>query len=132
MSSPVLYPGIGEAVRADVTVIWPSGVIQSVMALGSGQHHVVTEPEVLSVAPAGRHISLSSGEVASLTVQPQVAATAVTAHIIHGDGIPGEAVQGDGGTWTIEISPPPIPGFAHLEVRIDGQPIGIRPRIWWD
>ena len=66
-----------------------------------------------------------------LTVTPTGPATSVTATITHGDGVPGEAEEVSDGVWRIEIAPPPTPGSARIEVRIDGQPVGIRPRLWW-
>ena len=71
-------------------------------------------------------------DVATLTVWPQEPAVSVTAVITHGDGICGAAVQRTDGAWEITVSPPPSTGSARIEVRIDGQPLAIRPRLWWD
>jgi len=132
ISSPVIFPGIGLSAGANVTVFWPSGVVQTVEGLLAGHHHVITEPEVLGVDPLGRHLSAGGEQVATLTVRPRSPASSVTATITHGDGIPGDAVDHGDGSWTITITPPPSEGFARVEVRVDGQPIGIRPRLWWD
>ncbi|MDP6946236.1 MAG: hypothetical protein QF464_18960, partial [Myxococcota bacterium] len=70
-------------------------------------------------------------EVATLTVRPQTPASSVTAVITSGDGIPSEAVELDG-AWTLTVTPPPEAGFARIEIQIDGVPLAIRPRLWWD
>ncbi|MDP6945320.1 MAG: hypothetical protein QF464_14325, partial [Myxococcota bacterium] len=130
--TPVLFPGIGEASRADVTVTWPSGLVQTALGLDQGRLHVLTEPAVLSVEPSGRHVTIGEGAVATLTVRPHRPTTSVTAHITHGDGIPGTATEVQSGVWHVQITPPPTSGSARIEVRLDGEPVGIRPRIWWD
>jgi len=131
-SSPTLYPGIGTAESATATVHWPSGITQTVTGLEADQLHVITEPEVLQVSPFGRHVDVGTGEVATLTITPQSPATSVTVTITHGDGIPSQAEPGEDGSWTVTVAPPPTPGFARLEVRIDGQPLTVYPRLWWD
>ncbi|MDP6946237.1 MAG: CRTAC1 family protein, partial [Myxococcota bacterium] len=54
ISSPVVYAGIGQAIEADVTVLWPSGVVHSVAGLAAGQTHLIEEPEVLAISPVSR------------------------------------------------------------------------------
>jgi hypothetical protein len=131
-SSPTLYPGIGAAASATVTVHWPSGIVQTVADLGPDALHVITEPDVVHVAPLERHVQVGGDVVATLTIRPQAPATSVTVTITHGDGIPSPAVPSEDGAWIVTVTPPPAPGFARLEVRIDGQPLGVYPRLWWD
>ncbi|MGB0591647.1 MAG: CRTAC1 family protein [Myxococcota bacterium] len=131
-SNPTLYPGIGAASSATVTVHWPSGITQTVTDLGPDALHVITEPDVLQVAPFGRHVDVGGDEVATLTIRPQSPATSVTVAITHGDGIPSAAEVAEDGSWIVTVAPPPTPGFARLEVRIDGQPLAVYPRLWWD
>ncbi|MDP6943529.1 MAG: FG-GAP-like repeat-containing protein [Myxococcota bacterium] len=131
-SSPRVFAGLGSATSADVTVTWPSGVVQTVEGLQADETHVVIEPEVLRVEPIGRHLPAGGDEVATLTIRPQEAATMVTATITHGDGLPTEAVETEEGVWVVTVTPPAQPGSARIEVRIDGQPVMVRPRLWWD
>ncbi len=132
ISQPVIYAGLGSAVGANVTVTWPSGVVQTVADLASGYTHVIEEPELLTIAPSGRHVQVGVDEVATLTVRPQSPASAVSVLITHGDGVPGEALEVEPGVWTVEVAPPPVAGSARIEVRVDGQPLAIHPRLWWD
>ena len=39
--------------------------------------------------------------------------------------------QGDG-SWRAGLVAPTVPGTARLRVTIDGVPLGIRPRLWFD
>ena len=98
-SQPVIYAGLGSAVGANVTVTWPSGVVQTVADLASGYTHVIEEPELLTIAPSGRHVQVGVDEVATLTVRPQSPASAVSVLITHGDGVPGEALEVEPGVW---------------------------------
>jgi len=132
VSAPVVYPGIGSAAGADVTVFWPSGVVQTVEGVGAGTTRVIYEPEVLVVTPASRHLGAGGAEVATFTVRPQGPASSVVALITHGDGSPGAAVATGDGAWTVTVAPPAAPGSARFEIRVDGQPLAIHPRLWWD
>jgi hypothetical protein len=132
VSSPRVYAGLGSAAGAHVTVFWPSGIVQSVTGLVAGATHLLTEPELLTITPSSRHLAAGGAEVATLVVRPEEPASSVVVTITHGDGIPSAAVQTGDGAWTLTVAPPPASGYARLEVLIDGQPLAIRPRLWWD
>ena len=131
ISQPIIYAGIGTAAGANVTVHWPSGVVQRVEGLIAGATHQIVEPELLTVSPATRRVSAGGQEVITLRVRPESPATSVSAIITHGDGIPGAAVDQGDGSWSLTIQPPPGEGSARVEVRVDGEPIPIRPRLFW-
>ena len=131
-STPTLYPGLGAAERAEVSVHWPSGINQVVSDLAADSHHHLVEPEVLTISPVSRRLPAGGEAVATLTVSPQSPATTVSLIITHGDGIPGEAIQGEDGVWTLSVAPPPSSGSARLEIRIDGEAMAIHPRLFWD
>jgi len=130
VSSPQIFAGLGPAMGADVTVSWPSGQVQTVTGLVAGQTHTITEPELMAITPISRHVS--PDEVARVDLQLSESAQVVTVQITHGDGVPSEVSPVDGGQWTFTVTPPPSAGSARLEIRVDGQPLPIRPRLWWD
>jgi hypothetical protein len=132
LSEPLIYAGLGTAVGADVTVYWPSGVVQTVSDLVAGATHRIIEPELITIAPANRHLLAGGPGVATLTVRPAGPATSVTIAISHGDGVPGQAVEEAPGVWTVSLTPPAVAGSARLEVRVDGVVLPVSPRLWWD
>jgi hypothetical protein len=132
LSEPLIYAGLGASAGADVTIYWPSGAVQVVPGLIAGSTHDITEPELLSIAPAARHLTAGSSEVATLTIRPETSATSVEVVITHGDGIPSPAFEEAPGVWTATITPPPVAGSARVEVRVDGVALPLAPRLWWE
>ncbi|MGB0592511.1 MAG: CRTAC1 family protein, partial [Myxococcota bacterium] len=130
VSAPQVFAGLGTAAGADVTVSWPSGQVQTVTGLLAGQSHTIQEPDLLTITPVGRHVL--PDQVATLTLRLADPADSVTAQITHGDGVPSVVDLASDGAWTFTVSPPPGGGSARVEIRVDGQPLPIRPRLWWD
>ena len=132
LNETVVYAGLGQAPGADVTVHWPSGAVQVVSGLVAGQAHVITEPEVITVTPASRHVTAGGSDEVTLTIRPDAEATSVEVVITHGDGVPTQALEETPGVWIASVTSPPAPGSARLEVRVDGAALPISPRVWWD
>jgi hypothetical protein len=130
VSSPQVFVGLGGAAGADITVSWPSGQVQTVTGLLADQVHTIEEADLLTITPESRHVL--PDQVAMFTLRLAEPADVVTAHITHGDGVPSEVTSASDGTWSFMVSPPPDGGSARVEIRVDGQPLPIRPRLWWD
>ena len=130
VSAPQVFAGLGGAAGADISVSWPSGQVQTVAGLLAGQAHTIEEPDLLTITPESRHVL--PDQVATLTLRLAEPADVVTAHITHGDGVPSEVTSASDGAWSFMVSPPPAGGSARVEIRVDGQPLPIRPRLWWD
>lgn len=131
-STPTLFVGLGEAERAEVSVTWPSGHVQVLPALSAGERHTITEPQILKVEPLGRHLPADPSAEATFTITPSAPASEVSVEVSHGEVYTMETSEVGDGSWRVKISPPVNPGSARFEVRIDGQLLGIAPRLWWD
>ena len=129
-SSPLVFAGLGTATTASATVHWPTGQTQTLTGLDAGKLHVVDEPPLLTIAPTSRHAPADGA--AEVTVTVAAGAAAVDATITHGTGEVLSTTDGGDGTWTIMLRSPTEAGSARLEVSLDGTPVGIHPRVWWD
>ena len=38
----------------------------------------------------------------------------------------------DGAAFVVRLRAPSAPGSSVVEVRVDGAPVAVRPRVWWD
>ena len=138
VTTPLVFVGLADATAADtVTVRWPSGVVQVLHGLAAGAMHTITEPRVLAVEPAARHLPAGGAGHARLRVRPGDAPDAwsagaqVTFRIVAGGGTLGAPTVVDHET-VVELTPPASAGSTVLEVLVDGVPLGVRPRLWWD
>ena len=130
ISTMRVFTGIGSAVGADLRVHWPSGIVQEVTGLIAGETHEIVEPERFTIAPESRRVTLD--EVASLRVYPASPTESVSVSFTHGEGLISQgAPQGDG-AQLFTLTPPSSPGSARLQITIDGTPLPIAPRLWWD
>ncbi len=137
--SPLVFAGLGVATAASrVRVTWPSGTVQEVGPLPAGALHTVTEPPVVALDPPGRHAPADGRATVTLTVTPRNPdgslrpGAMVTVAVLHGTGQVAGVDPLPTGGFAARITAPSVPGSAVLEVRIDGTPVGIRPRVWWD
>ena len=132
LSEPLVFAGLGKAAGADVSVLWPSGVVQSVPGLIAGDTHTITEPEVMRIEPESRRVLAGSGQALTLTITPQSPAGEVSVSLSHGEGSVGELTEGADGSVQVAITPPESPGEARVEVRVDGVLWPIAPRLFWE
>lgn len=135
VSEPIVFGTAGPDGVVDlVRVTWPSGIVQEFPSLTANTTHTLQEPASLRVTPAERHAPRSG--TATLHISPRAvdgslraATVAVTVRV--GGGTPGAPVATAEG-WDVPITAPGAAGSAVFEVWIDGTPLAIRPRIWWD
>jgi hypothetical protein len=132
-SRPMVFGGLGPATRAAVArITWPSGYVQEVRDLEGGRCHVVREPPLLAVAPPSRH-ARAGGEL-RLTVTPRAPDGSpvkgnVEARVTHGTAQARVDALPEGAVVVVTRA---TPGAAVVEVSIDGKPLLVRPRLWWD
>lgn len=122
----------------DVVVRWPSGYEQAVGDLKVGRQHLIEEPEIVSISVPGRHAAADGAKEVIIAVTPRDRA----GHPMPDATVEIEApwgYQGFSGPTTVggttarrTLVAPTEPGFTVIEVRIDGEPLRVRPRIWWD
>jgi hypothetical protein len=127
----------GGLVR-DVVVRWPSGFEQTVGDLAVGRLHTIEEPTLVTLDPPSRHAPADgSAEVvirvtprrpdgsedsdAAVQIEAPWGAAAFTGPVSRADGV-----------WSRTLIAPSAPGSTVIEVHIDGKPLGVRPRVWWD
>jgi hypothetical protein len=135
LTAPTVFVGLGAATTARARITWPSGVVQEVADLSAGETRTLTEPEVLRVDPPGRHVT-GFGAEATITVTPRDAAgrvrrgATVTATTWPHLGA-SVRVSAAGEGYAARVTG--LRGSsAAVEVRIDGVPLGVRPRVWFD
>jgi hypothetical protein len=136
LQRPWVFVGLGDATIADVVRIrWPSGTVQELRGLEAGRLHEVVEPAVIEVSPASRRAPADGASVVSLRVVPRALdgsprAATVSASLDGPGTLAGIAPDGDG--YRVDITAPDHAGVTRVTVLLDGQPVGVRPRIWWD
>ena len=137
LSEPMVFLSTGLAPRAEsVEVDWPSGFHQVMRDVPSDTLHVLTEPEVLSVSPESRHARADGASLLTVRVTPRSPDGAprsgvVTARVVAGSctlASPSPAEM----AWNLPVRAPSTAGSCVVEVRIDGQALRVRPRLWWD
>jgi hypothetical protein len=132
----VIFVGLGPAEEAEVEVRWPSGHLQRVEGLAAGAHHVVQEPETVTISEADRRVPADGVSTVTVTVQPRLPdgsarAAIVGLEVAWGEGSwAGPAVQ-DGAAWSRTLIAPTVAGSAVVEITVDGVVLPLRPRIWW-
>jgi len=107
-------------------------------SLDAGALHTVTEPALLAVEPPSRHLSAAARADATVRVTPRGPdgavrmGAAVTAMVTAGDARIEQPPTWDGTAFVVRLRAPSAPGSSVVEVRIDGAPVAVRPRVWWD
>ena len=117
---------------------WPSGLVQSLSGLEAGRVHAVEEPPTIVVTPWERRLDKDGPTSAFVEVYARTSEGALrtgaelTLTIAYGIGTlagPGQDHEG-GRRW--EIPPPGVAGSTVVRAEIDGVPVTIRPRIFWE
>ncbi|HMV66197.1 MAG TPA: FG-GAP-like repeat-containing protein [Myxococcota bacterium] len=132
---PTLFLGLGAATSLPrVTITWPSGLTQVVEGLASGHLHEIVEPEQLAVLDADRRAP--AGSTVDLRVTPRAADGSVklgcALDVRTTGGSLRSATLQDDGSWLVRLVGPDVPGTTTIEARVDGVPIEVRPRLWWE
>ena len=136
LSEPLVFAGLGSSESAEkVTVTWPSGVVQIVENLPHGQIHLIEEPELLSILPANRQTTPDKKFLVTVTPRDTNGAlnpdVEVKAKVVFGEGRVISIVPIDEG-YEVAVVSSDAPGMGVLEITLDGEPVGIRPRLYWE
>lgn len=136
-SMPRVFVGLGRADRASlVRITWPSGTVQELRDVPAGPHRV-EEPPSITLSPAARHLPADGRSTARVSVTPRAVDGTVRADarieiaLRYGTGSVSPGAW-NGSAWEATVTAPSAPGSGVLEVRIDGAPLLVRPRLWWD
>ncbi|MEZ4268807.1 MAG: FG-GAP-like repeat-containing protein [Myxococcota bacterium] len=124
----------------DVVIDWPSGFIQKAGDLAVGRLHVIEEPTVVVIDAPGRHAPADGTSRVVIRVTPRgpdgalLDAAGLSVEIDarwgHADFDGPVTRTPDGFERTLKA--PTTPGSSVISVQIDGVPLRVRPRIWWD
>jgi hypothetical protein len=128
-----LFYGLGAAEQATVTVTWPSGTVQTVVVTPGT--HTITEPEVLSLSVPSREVPADGVSTVDIVVRPVDAtgaprAAAVAVDLLGPGTFAGPVVQ-DGDAYRRTLVAPGAAGSSVVTVTLDGEPLGVAPRVWW-
>jgi hypothetical protein len=135
---PVVFLALGALDAAPlVRIAWPSGHVQELSGLAAGRLHVVAEPETVTLDPPSR--AAPADGVSSIRVRyaprapdggPRAVASA-SLSITHGGGQVTSPMRATGAAFEAVVTSPSAPGSAVLELRVDGAPLPLRPRLFW-
>lgn len=130
-----VFFGTGDQPVADVVrVLWPSGYTQEFRDVPAGSVHLLEEAPVVTL-PDGRFAPADGASVVSVEIRPRTIDGSVDPSAVvtvQTDGAAQAAplvTQGD--ATVLHLTAPPEPGETRVTVSIDGVPLRVRPRIWW-
>ncbi len=138
---PEVDATLAMATQADtVRVLWPSGYTQVVGPFHADTVQVVTEPPVLTVSTASRHVRADGSSTVTVTVHPldergaprPTAAVAIELTVPGGAAWMGPVQRAPDGTATRTLRASSTAGSSVIEAHIDGTAVRVRPRIWWN
>jgi hypothetical protein len=135
-TEPWLFVGLGEAPAVTLRIRWPSGWTQVVRDVGPGSRTFV-EPPTIEVVGGRRQLPADGATRTTIRVVPRDAeggarldaAVSVAALDARLD-VSGPILRAD--SLEFEVRSPAAATTSRLEVRVDGLPIEVRPRLWWD
>jgi hypothetical protein len=134
-SRPMVFVGAGTTTQLDlVRVTWPSGIVQEVRGLPTGQLHQIVEPAVLTLSEADREVPRDGSfevRVVPMSVDGQPNPNGVaTASVTGAATLIGPTRDGDAWVWT--VSGQGQRGTSSVRVEVDGVALRVEPRVTWD
>jgi hypothetical protein len=137
-NEPLVFAGTGPRTVVDrVTITWPTGAVQTERGLSAGRLHEIDERPLFTISPKSRHLVAGSAAPATVSVTPTDAEGKPRADAVVtfarkvGDGTLGVPLR-HGDATEVTILPAADPGSMVLEISIDGVPVLVRPRLFWD
>lgn len=137
-SEPLVFVGLGgSGPAARVSIRWPSGVVQVLRDVAPNAIHEVVEPSLFTLDPPSRHVAADGVATVTIRITPRGedgalrSATAVTVSL-RGPGTLAQPAQRTATGWEARVVAPATPGSTRVDLTIDGVPVGVHPRIWWD
>jgi len=139
VSQPLVFFGTGAAdTVGTLRVTWPSGHVQTLQDLPAEGVHVIEEPPLITLDPPSRHLPAGSAAEMRIQVRPHDTFGAPLDAVVTIEAPWGEATfagpieESGEHVWERRLVAPEEAGSSVIEVTINGVPLGIRPRIWWD
>ncbi len=141
LSEPLVFIGTGAATSLDsARIVWPSGYVQVLRGLATGKLHDVTEPQLIALDPPSRHAPSGGSTAVKILVTPRDGDGALRKGAKVEVSLTGAPATLDSanvtgasdGAWTYSVTAPSAAGTTVVNVRIDGIPVGIAPKIFWD
>lgn len=128
-AEPLVFAGLGEETGAtEVLVEWPTGLVERYRDVAGGQVATLTETPPFEVLPASRR--LPADGVSTATIRVLQGATSTVDLLCPVGALSGPRQAEDGALeWTLRA--PEEPGESVLQIRIDGDPLRIQPRVFW-
>ncbi|MFO0631032.1 MAG: ASPIC/UnbV domain-containing protein [Polyangiales bacterium] len=131
---------LGAAGTIDaMTIVWPSGYTQRWAQVPTSRRLRVVEPELLTLSPASRHAPADGASTVTVTVHPydeagarRGARVAIRAPFHPDVDWVGPEVSLSDGSVRRVLRAPSRPGSVVVAVEIDGVPLTLRPRVWFD
>ena len=137
-AEPLVFVGLGGTDPAtQVSIRWPSGVLQVLRDVAPGALHEVVEPSLFTLDPPSRHVAADGAATVTIRVTPRHedgslrSADAVTV-ALRGPGTLAQPAQRTPTGWEARVVAPSVPGSTRVDLTIDGVAVGVHPRIWWD
>lgn len=121
-----------------VQITWPAGWTQTLTDVPTGALQVIEEPPTITLSEADRHLPGDGLSELVVRVEPRaddgsLRAASVSVEVAGGAPITWTGpIVPDGLAWTRTMLAPVGPGSTVVEVQIDGVPLKVRPRVWWD
>ena len=138
--APVLDIGTGAATQIDeLRIRWPSGYRQRLSHVPTGGTRRIDEPRFITVLPVNRHVRADGASTVTISVRPvdeDGALQATSAVTIESPFMPAANWTGPAtsraGVTARTLLAPDKKGSVVVQVSIDGKPVGVRPRVWFD
>ena len=135
---PPLFIGLGlTASLTELSVEWPTGVVQRFSGLAVGRHHRLEEPPAFRIVPESRHLPADGTSRVELVLMPRDE----TGRLLRGEApevrltgsgtIAGEAAWQDDG-WHLAVIAPVTPGESRVTISFGAQRLKVRPRLLWE
>lgn len=137
MPSPWAFASVGPSGRAPtVRIRWPSGLRQVLRDVQGGRAHRVVEPSLFAITPPSRHQPVGASFALRITPRAEDGAlsmgASVEATLLRGAERVPLALSRDPEGWTATVPPSLSAGSARIALRVDGVPLRVLPRVWWD
>lgn len=128
LHDPGVLLATGNRAEVNLTVEWPSGIVQKLSGVPVRRYARIIEPRALEVSP---RLAPADG-TSRIEVVADPASIGAREARIERSGVgtwAGDATLGEDGRLRRTLVAPEQPGSARIEVRFDGKPLRVRPRI---
>lgn len=139
VSDPILFLTLEKGTEsASLEIQWPTGRTQRVEGLAPGSLHTLTEPEWIRLSEPSRHLDADGTSSLLVQVIPRTLDGAYDPEATVDIRVHRGWENWEGNTRATpegserRLVAPLASDTTVLEVSVNGLPLAIRPRIWWD